>query len=99
VITDGSKGSYVYDGQKFLSCGIMPIEAYERTGAGDAFGTGFLAAIIKGKSLEEALLWGTANSASVISFVGPQKGLLNEQEMLAWVERAKSSGVKIEAIL
>jgi len=55
-----------------------------------------LSALIKGKPLEEALIWGTVNSASVVSFVGAQKGLLKESEMADWIERAKSSGVKVE---
>jgi len=42
------------------------------------------------------LIWGTVNSASVVSFVGAQKGLLKESEMADWIERAKSSGVKVE---
>jgi len=101
VITDGENGSFLYhsekaDGERFLKCGILPVDAYERTGAGDAFGSGFLSAIIKGKTLEEALLWGTVNSASVIGYIGPQRGLLKEEEMPEWLERAKSSGVKVE---
>lgn len=96
VITDGSNGAYVFDGHKFLHCGIMPMDAYERTGAGDAFGSGFLSAVIKQKTLEEALIWGTINSASVIGFVGAQKGLLKEEDMDTWIERFKSSGVKVE---
>ncbi|OGM54772.1 hypothetical protein A3F62_01735 [Candidatus Woesebacteria bacterium RIFCSPHIGHO2_12_FULL_44_11] len=98
VVTDGGNGSYVTDGQKFLHAGILPIDAYERTGAGDAFGSGCLAAIIKGKSLEEALLWGTLNSASVIGYTGSQKGLLRETDIPVWIERAKSSGVGVKEI-
>ena len=96
IITNGGGGSYVFDGQRFIKAGILPVDAYERTGAGDAFGSGSLAAIIKGKSLEEALLWGTVNSASVIGYVGPQKGLVKESDMPEWLERGKSSGGKGE---
>lgn len=95
VITDGGNGSIVYDGTRFVKAGILPVDAYERTGAGDAFGSGCLAAIIKGKTLEEALLWGTINSASVIGYVGPQKGLVREEEIPEWLERCKSSGVEV----
>ncbi|WKZ25426.1 MAG: carbohydrate kinase family protein [bacterium] len=96
VITDGGNGAYLFDGSKFIHCGIMPMDAYERTGAGDAFGSGFLSAIIKRKTVEEALIWGTVNSASVIGYTGAQKGLLKEQDLDTWVERFKSSGVKVE---
>jgi len=96
IITDGNNGSFVFDGSKYLKCGVLPVDAYERTGAGDAFGSGCLSAIIKGKPLEEALLWGTVNAASVIGYTGSQKGLLHEDDMEIWLERARSSGVKVE---
>lgn len=98
VITDGENGSFIFDGSRFVHAGILPIDAHERTGAGDAFGSGCLSGIIKGKTLEEALLWGTINSASVIGYVGPQRGLLKEAEMQEWEERFRSSGVKVEEI-
>ncbi len=95
IITDGSNGSFVYDGTRFVRAAILPVDAYERTGAGDAFGSGCIAALIKGKSLEEALLWGTLNSASVIGYIGSQRGLIKETEMPMWIERARSSEVKV----
>jgi ribokinase len=96
IITDGNNGSFIYDGTRFVKCGVLPVDAYERTGAGDSFGAGCIAALIKGKSLEEALLWGTVNSASVIGYIGSQKGLLHDSEIAVWLDRARSSGVKVE---
>ncbi|OGM04520.1 hypothetical protein A2715_01115 [Candidatus Woesebacteria bacterium RIFCSPHIGHO2_01_FULL_39_32] len=97
IITDGSNGSFLYERQsnKYYKAGVLPVDAYERTGAGDAFGAGCLSAIIKGKDFATALLWGTANSASVIGYVGSQRGLLRESEMPQWLERAKSSEVGV----
>lgn len=95
VITDGQEGALTYDGTNLLKCNVFPMDAYERTGAGDSFGSGFLAALIQGKTTEEALVWGTVNSASVIAYVGAQKGLLHAAEMPEWLARAKSSGVVI----
>ena len=97
VITDGGNGSFVYDslGKIYYKAGVLPIDPYSRTGAGDAFGAGCVAALIKGKSFEEALLWGTVNSASVIGYVGSTKGLLKDAEIPNWLERAKSSGVGV----
>ncbi len=99
VVTDGGKGAIAYnslDG-KFFKVGILPVDPYERTGAGDAFGSGCLSAVIHGKGLDEALLWGTCNSASVIGYTGAQKGLLKENEVALWLERAKSSGVVVQS--
>lgn len=100
VITDGGNGAFAYDSinGKFMRVGIVPVDAYERTGAGDAFGSGSLSALIQGKPLEEALLWGTVNSASVIGYTGPQKGLLRENEINEWLARCKSSGVAVQPL-
>jgi ribokinase len=95
IITDGVKGSFAYDGKRFIKAGVLPVDAFERTGAGDAFGSGTLSGIIKGKPLEEALLWGTVNSASVIGYTGPQRGLIKSNEIDVWLERSKSSGVSV----
>lgn len=100
IITDGANGAFAYDSinGKFYKVGVMAIEAYERTGAGDAFGSGVLAALIHGKTIDEALLWGTCNSSSVIGYTGSQRGLLKDSEMEVWLERARNSGVKVEVI-
>jgi len=97
IITDGGNGSFAYDSinGRFLKAGILPVDPYERTGAGDAFGSGTLSALIHGKPLDEALLWGTCNSASVIGYTGSQKGLLKINEMDSWLARCKSSGVAV----
>lgn len=99
VVTDGNNGGYAktVDG-KYLRIGVIPIDAYERTGAGDAFSTGCMSALILGKTLEEGLIWGTVNSTSVIGFVGPQKGLLNQQRLQEWIDMAKASGLSVEEL-
>lgn len=96
IVTDGPSGSFAYDGKRYFKVGILPVDAYERTGAGDAFGAGCLSALISGAPLERALLWGTLNSASVIGYTGAQKGLLKEDEIETWIDRCKSSGVSAE---
>ncbi len=95
IVTDGANGSYAKGNNKYYRLGILPIDAIERTGAGDAYSVGCMTALIKGKSLQEAMLWGTVNSASVIGYIGSIKGLLRENEMGQWLERAKSSGVEV----
>jgi len=96
IVTEGPDGAFAFDGKNYYKVGILPVDAHERTGAGDAFGSGCLAALIKGKTLKEALLWGTANSASVIGYSGAQKGLLKENELKLWLDRCKSSGIEVK---
>jgi sugar/nucleoside kinase (ribokinase family) len=90
IITDGPNGAYTYDGATFLKMGIFDVPVVERTGCGDAFATGFVAGLQHGNDVGEALRWGTANSASVISYVGPQKGLLNLMGMKKMLKRFES---------
>lgn len=79
VITDGPKGAYASDGREIFYLGIFDGPVVERTGAGDSFGTAFTAAIMQGKTIPEAMMWGSANATSVVAQVGPQAGLLTEQ--------------------
>ena len=81
VITDGKNGSYVIDEKgNILKEGILEAKAVEKTGAGDAYSSGFLSAILHEKSIKEAMAWGTKNSASVIGKIGAQAGLLYETD-------------------
>jgi len=79
VITDGKNGSFASgnDGN-ILKKEIIPAEVVEKTGAGDAYSSGFLSAVINNKTIEEAMEWGTKNAAAVIGKVGAQTGLLSK---------------------
>jgi sugar/nucleoside kinase (ribokinase family) len=81
VITDGGKGSYGFDGEKYYQLDIFPAKLLEMTGSGDAFATATLAGLFHGESLPEAMRWGAANGASVVEKVGPQAGLLTYHGM------------------
>lgn len=89
VLTDGPKGSYAYDGAKYYFLPIYDGLVVERTGCGDAFGAAFTAARAYDLSVEEAIQWGTFNSAYVIRMPGPQNGLLDKQEMLSLLKDNK----------
>lgn len=81
VITNGKEGAYVFNGEEMYFCPVFPGKAIEATGAGDAFATGFMGALIHGQTHDEALRWGAVNASSVVSFVGPQKGLLTDGQI------------------
>jgi ribokinase len=83
VISDGHKGAYASDGVERFKMPIYPDPKppYERTGAGDAFTSTFVAAIMKGADIKNALLWAPINSMSVVQKVGAQAGLLTEKEI------------------
>lgn len=90
VITDGPAGAYASDGQERFKMPPYPDPKapYERTGAGDAFASTFVAALIKGNTIEGALQWAPINSMNVVQNVGAQKGLLREAELEEYLKNA-----------
>lgn len=83
VISDGHDGAYASDGVNRYKMPIYPDikPPFERTGAGDAFTSTFVAAIMKGADIQNALLWAPINSMNVVQHVGAQAGLLTEKEI------------------
>ncbi len=81
VITDGANGAWAGNAQGMWHQPIIPLPDVERTGAGDAFACAVVCATLAGKPLAEALRWGAAESASVVSHIGPQTGLLNTPKL------------------
>lgn len=90
VLTDGSKGAYVYDGAKILFMPTYPDPKppVDRTGAGDAFASTFTSALALGKKIEEAIMWAPINSMSVVQEVGAQKGLLSRSALESFLAKA-----------
>lgn len=90
VITDGPKGAYAYDGNNawFMPPYPDPKPPFERTGAGDAFSSTFVAALAMGKSIDEALMMAPINSMSVVQKIGAQEGLLTLPELEKFLQQA-----------
>ena len=59
----------------------MKTEVVDRTGAGDAFGSGFVSALAKGAGVEQAIRAGSANATSVVEYVGAKKGILRLKDL------------------
>lgn len=77
VITDGSKGGQVFvQGEETRNFEADQVTAVDNTGAGDAFGVGFVSGLLHEKPVEQAIEWGKKNAASVVQKVGAKPGLL-----------------------
>jgi ribokinase len=79
IITDGDNGSFAQDeNNEFHNFKKIDVQVVEKTGAGDAYAAGFLAAILNGKHIEVAMRWGSLEAASVIQKIGAEAGLLTK---------------------
>jgi len=93
IMTMGPRGVMVSDGKTLYLAGLFPEkQLVDRTGAGDAFGSGFVYGYTHG-GIEEGIRVGSANSTSVLEHIGAKEGILRLEELND--ERWK--GLKIEA--
>jgi sugar/nucleoside kinase (ribokinase family) len=90
LISDGHAGAYASDGQQRYKMPIYPDPKppFERTGAGDAFTSTFVAALAKGADVASALLWAPINSMNVVQHTGAQAGLLSEKQITSLLHKA-----------
>lgn len=83
IITDGPMGGIASSKEEVHRFGIYEdVKMKDATGAGDAFGSGFLAAITSNKSFRRSLVFASANSTSVVTKIGANKGILTGKEEL-----------------
>ncbi|MDD3594494.1 MAG: carbohydrate kinase family protein [Candidatus Gastranaerophilales bacterium] len=83
VITDGKKGAYAYDGEKFYYIENFPSKRVSTLGAGDCFASTFCACYIElEKSIGDSLELASINSAYVVTQYGAQSGLLTMDELM-----------------
>jgi sugar/nucleoside kinase (ribokinase family) len=93
IITDGSRGALVSDGKRIYKAGVFKTKLIDTTGAGDAFGSGFVAGLIRREeecekglcridNIEYAIRLGMANAASVIEHIGAKEGILRKPDFV-----------------
>lgn len=88
AMTDGKRGAWSFDGSECWHCPIHTSNGLvDSTGAGDAFGSGFFAALLEGRSIADGLRYGIANSGSVIGEYGAIAGLLTKDAMENVIEK------------
>ena len=81
VMTKGPQGVAVSDGKMIWQAGsFKEKKMVDRTGAGDAFGSGFVAGLIQASRIEYAIRLGSANATSVVEYVGAKKGIVTKND-------------------
>jgi ribokinase len=102
VMTDGSRGVIVSDGKTMFHAKTFKERViHNRTGAGDAFGSGFVATLVRANridrgSLQEAIRSGSANATSVVEHMGAKQGILTAREFRS--ARWKKLPIKMTAL-
>jgi len=89
LMTDGPKGVIASDGRQMYRSGVYKEKRIaDRTGAGDAFGSGFVAmlagkkldhnGVYAEKDIERAIRFASANATSVVEVIGTEPGILRK---------------------
>lgn len=83
IISDGPNGVTASDGKTIVRAGMYEdVRVVDRTGAGDAFGSGFLSQWAQGRSLKDSIVFASANSTSVVTKIGAKAGILHKSTKL-----------------
>lgn len=83
LITDGIMGAIATNHEKTYRLGVYEQpRVRDTTGAGDAFGAGFLANFAKTGKFKQSLCFAAANAAKVVASYGAQAGILSGDEKL-----------------
>ncbi|AKM81141.1 MAG: Carbohydrate kinase [Candidatus Pacebacteria bacterium GW2011_GWF2_38_9] len=83
VITKGKKGGEVHlFGKKTFEYVGEASSSVDSTGAGDAFASAYVAAILDGRDVPMAIAWGVKNAGNVVAYFGGKTGLLRKTQIL-----------------
>jgi sugar/nucleoside kinase (ribokinase family) len=81
AITNGHLGAKILTPTESFYSPIINVHPIDETGAGDAFGSAFVAGLIYGRSIPESLSWAIRNSAAEVSALGAKKGILTFKQI------------------
>ena len=83
IVSDGPNGVVATDGKTLVRAGMYEdVPVVDRTGAGDAFASGFLSYWAQGKSLKDSIIFASANSTNVVTKIGAKAGILGRNVRL-----------------
>jgi len=84
VMTKGPAGVAVSDGEHIYKAGIPDSPVIERTGAGDAFTSGFVSEYMRSADISRSIQLATANASSVVTQYGGKAGILKKDDLGPW---------------
>jgi ribokinase len=89
IITKGKNGAAAMDDKFIYQVPAVPVKVVDATGAGDSFGSGFVAGLIRFKNTEKALKLAMANAISNIKVFGANQGLLKKSDKIPEIKITK----------
>jgi len=92
-LTDGPKGAYAWQNNKGIWAPSLKVKRVNTTGAGDAFGSGFVSGLILKNDIKYAMKMGTLNANMVITKMGAKNGLLKKKPTLKELNRVKLKSI------
>jgi len=90
IMTKGEDGVVVSDGKYLYKAVILKVKVVDSTGAGDSFGSGFVAGMMQKNDIIFAVQLAMANSSSCISRWGAKSGLLKKGNRWKKIEVSKN---------
>ncbi|MFH1780434.1 MAG: carbohydrate kinase family protein [Candidatus Nealsonbacteria bacterium] len=91
MMTKGKDGAVVSDGKHLYCAESLDMKLIDGTGAGDAFGSGFVSGLIQNNDIVYAIQMAMANSSFVITKFGAKKGLLRKNQSWPKIKVSKES--------
>ncbi|WP_417453483.1 carbohydrate kinase family protein [Kiloniella sp.] len=88
LVTNGKEGAYLGTKEQIMFCPAQKAKVMGTAGAGDSFASTFASFIGLGEEEELALKAASINSASVVSVMDTQSGLLTQEELLSGIKKA-----------
>ena len=90
VITRGSRGALLFDGQRYIEVDSHPVKAVDTNGAGDMFAGAFRYGINHGMDFASAGALASKASATVVSNFGPRLKPEEHEEILKTLNKPSS---------
>lgn len=87
VITRGEQGAHYADARRNFHQPIFSLEFLSGAGSGDAFASGFIAAMLENLPPEECVRWGSALGASAVRGLGTNDTVFNRAELAEFLAR------------
>ncbi|OGN15321.1 MAG: hypothetical protein A3J47_04150 [Candidatus Yanofskybacteria bacterium RIFCSPHIGHO2_02_FULL_43_22] len=84
LMSKGPDGVVASGGEDIYRAGVPDSPVVERTGAGDAFSSGFVAEYIRSEDIVKAIQFATANASSVVTQYGAKAGILKRGDWGPW---------------